>query len=92
MDPLAIIPGPAGMHEGSEHGADWSETRAAGFLPIITVVDPGGMIASGSAGCASGVGVGAGGWIGAWQCGASCLMLSPTTAALGMTFPFGLKP
>lgn len=86
-EPLAIIPGPAGTQEGSVQGLDWSVIRAAAMPPILTVAAPGGMIARGRAGCASGVGVGAGGWMGAWQCGASCLILSPTRAAAGMRGP-----
>ena len=53
------------------------------------VNEPGGMMSSGNPGCATGVGVGAAGWMGAWQCGASCFILSPTRAAAfaGMTLP-----
>jgi len=80
-DPLAISPGPAGTQLGSMHGLDISETRAAPLLLIFTVGEHGGMIFSGIAGCATGVGVGAGGWIGAWQCGESCFTLSPIRAA-----------
>jgi hypothetical protein len=48
--PLAIIPGPAGTHDGNAHGADMSVARAAGFPPIITVGAPGGNMASGKPG------------------------------------------
>ena len=84
VEPIAIIPGPAGTHDGSMHGVDMSVTRAAGIFPIITVGHPGGIIVSGSPGCGTGVGTGAGGWIGAWQCGESCLIMSPTRAAAGI--------
>lgn len=57
-DPMEIMPGPAGTQLGSEQGADMSVCRAAGLFSIMVEVDPGGMIASGSAGCATGVGVG----------------------------------
>jgi hypothetical protein len=30
------------------------------------------------------VGTGAGGWMGAWQCGVSCMTMSPCRAAPGM--------
>jgi hypothetical protein len=71
VDPIAIIPGPPGTHDGSEHGAVVSVTRAAGKPPIRTVGCPL-IIANGSAGCGAGVATGAAGWIGAWQCGALC--------------------
>ena len=48
-EPLAMTPGPAGTHEGSEQGAEVSPTRAAGEPPIKTVASPL-MIASGRAG------------------------------------------
>jgi hypothetical protein len=48
-------------------GFDMSVARAAAILSYFTVVEHGGMIASGRAGWGIGVGVGAGGWIGAWQ-------------------------
>jgi hypothetical protein len=61
MDPLAIMPGPAGTHVGRIHGCDMSDTRAAGSMSISTVGAHGGMMASGSGGCGTGVGTGAGG-------------------------------
>ena len=64
-DPLAMIPGPAGTHEGRVQIFVMSVARAAGMLLISTVGQPGGMMFSGSAGCGTGVGVGAGGWMGA---------------------------
>ena len=39
-DPLLIIPGPPGIHEGKEQGADLQRTVAAGFPPILTVGFP----------------------------------------------------
>jgi hypothetical protein len=47
------------------HGLVLSVARAAGLFSIMTLVEPGGRIVSGTAGCAIGVGVGAAGWIGA---------------------------
>ena len=79
-EPSAIMPGPLGTHPGSVQGAVVSVSRAAGWPPIITVAAPL-MIVSGSAGCAEGVGTGAGGWIGAWQWGESCRTMSPRRAA-----------
>lgn len=79
-DPSAIIPGPPGTQPGSMHGPVVSVRRAAGMLPISTVASPL-RIVSGSAGCADGVGTGAGGWIGAWQCGESCSTMSVIRAA-----------
>ena len=49
-EPCAMIPGPAGTHEGSKHGFDMSVARAAAILSYFTVGEPGGMIASGRAG------------------------------------------
>src|SRR5262245_25159592 len=83
FDPMLIIPGPPGTQPASTQGAVVSETRAAGSLPIVTFGAPL-MMASGIAGCADGVGTGAAGWIGEWQCGASCLTRSPIRAAAGM--------
>ena len=71
-DPLPMTPGPPGTQLGSEQGAVMSVDRAAGKPPIFTVTAPGGTMASGNAGCGTGVGTSAAGWIGAWQCGASC--------------------
>jgi hypothetical protein len=69
VEPIMIMPGPAGTQPGSKHGIVIEVTVAAGRLPMSTVGAPGGMIAKGNPGCGSGVGAGAGGWIGAWQCG-----------------------
>jgi len=68
-EPLAMMPGPAGTQDASTQGTVVSVTRAAGMEPINTVGWPV-MMASGIAGWGTGVGDGAGGWIGAWQCGA----------------------
>jgi hypothetical protein len=63
-DPFMIMPGPPGTHVGRMHGDVVSVIRAAGMPPINTVGCPL-MIGSGRAGCGTGVGTGAGGWIGA---------------------------
>ncbi len=75
------MPGPAGTHPGSEHGLDMSVMRAAAIWSNFTVGEHGGMRSNGKAGCADGVATGAAGCIGAWQCGASCITLSPIRAA-----------
>lgn len=49
------------------------------------------MIMSGIGGCGTGVGVGAGGWIGAWQWGASCRTMSVILAAGLPKFPSRFK-
>ena len=64
-EPTRIIPGPAGMQPASMQGNVISDTRAAGIPPIMTVGAQGEMIAKGMGGCGTGVGVGAGGWMGA---------------------------
>lgn len=64
-EPLEIMPGPPGAQVGSEHGLDMSDKRAAAAPPMVTVAAPGGMMSRGRAGWGAGVGVGAGGWIGA---------------------------
>jgi hypothetical protein len=61
VDPIMIVPGPAGIQPGNRHGIVMDVAVAAGKLPIMTVGTPGGMICSGKPGCGSGVGVGAGG-------------------------------
>ena len=63
-DAFEISPGPAGMQVASMHGVVVSVDRAPGAPPISTVGCPL-MIVNGMGGCGTGVGVGAGGWIGA---------------------------
>ena len=60
IEPLVIIPGPAGTHPGSIQGADLHNAVAAGFPPIMTVGFPS-IKAKGKPGCGAGVGTGAGG-------------------------------
>ena len=79
-DPLEIMPGPPGTQPGSMQGIVVSIMRAAGMLLINTVGCPL-MIIKGRAGCGTGVGDGAGGWIGAWQCGAGWRTWSVIRAA-----------
>ncbi len=70
VEAIKIMPGPPGTHPANVQGAVWSVIRAAGIFPISTVGSPL-IMARGIGGCGTGVGVGAGGWIGAWQCGPS---------------------
>lgn len=86
-EPWAIMPGPPGTHPINMQGMVVSVVRAAGLPPIKTVGQPF-MIASGIAGCGVGVGTGAAGWIGAWQCGAVCLTKSPILAAGGILLSY----
>ena len=79
-EPLPMMPGPPGTQEGMLQGCVWSVTRAAGWPPMVTLVEPL-MMGSGIGGCGAGVGVGAAGCIGAWQCGPSCSTLSVIRAA-----------
>src|SRR3954463_696625 len=83
-DPLEITPGPPGTQLGSMHGPLMLVATAAGMLLISTVGTVALMMVSGIGGCASGVGTGAGGWMGAWQCGPSWMSMSPWRAAPGM--------
>ena len=83
-EPIAIMPGPPGTQPGSMHGVDMLVSVAAGALPIITVMQHADPMVRGRPGCGIGVGTGAGGWIGAWQCGVSCLIMSPIRMAGGM--------
>ena len=64
-DPFETIPGPPGTHGGTMHGPVMLPTVAAGRLPIMTVGTHSDRIGNGIGGCGSGVGIGAGGWIGA---------------------------
>lgn len=63
-EPGMIIPGPPGTQPGSMQGWLMSVARAAGILPMRTVGRPL-MMARGIGGCGKGVGVGAGGCMGA---------------------------
>ena len=83
VEPIAITPGPPGTHGGIMHGCVMLPTTAAGVLSMSTVIAQLPTIAKGIGGCGIGVGTGAGGWIGAWQCGASCSVWSPMRAAGG---------
>lgn len=65
IEPIAIMPGPAGTQLGNEQGADIVVTVAAIMLLIITVGQHEITSASGKPGWGTGVGTGAGGWIGA---------------------------
>lgn len=71
VEPFATIPGPAGTHPSNEQDLVWSETLAAAIPLMKTVGHPGGIRARGTGGWGTAVGVGAGGWMGAWQCGPS---------------------
>ncbi len=64
-DPLAIIPGPPGTHEGIMQGFVILVTTAACKLLIITVGTHFRTMSMGTGGCGTGVGTGAAGWIGA---------------------------
>ena len=59
-EPLAIMPGPAGVQLASIQGLVVLVAVAAGFPPIITVGTPLTMV-NGIGGCGMGVGVGAAG-------------------------------
>ena len=59
-EPAEMIPGPLGTQLANMQIIVMSPTRAAGILPIMTVGAPK-MIASGTAGWATGVGTGAAG-------------------------------
>jgi len=50
VEPIKIIPGPAGMHPASIHGIVISVTRAAGIPAIKTVGEHGPMICRGIGG------------------------------------------
>ena len=64
-EPMATMPGPAGTQLGSMHGVEMLPTMAAASELIITVGAVAETMVSGRAGWATGVGVGAGGWMGA---------------------------
>ena len=80
VDALEIMPGPAGIQPGSIQGIVISVLRAAGILLISTLGWPFAII-NGKPGCGMGVGLGAGGCMGAWQCGADWMTLSVILAA-----------
>ena len=86
IDPIATIPGPPGTQLGMMQGSVWLVTVAAGRLPIKTMGWQFSMIMIGMGGCGMGVGTGPGGWMGAWQCGLSCITLSVIRAAGGTEF------
>src|SRR5690606_22922976 len=65
VEPMAMIPGPFGTQLGSLHGSEMLPTTAACLPLIITVGTHAVTMVHGSGGCATGVGVGAGGWMGA---------------------------
>ena len=90
VEPKATIPGPPGTQPGSKHGTVVLVTVAAGRFPIRTVGAPL-IMAKGRPGCGTGVGTGAAGWIGAWQCGASCFTRSLIRAAKGICFSFSVQ-
>src|SRR4051794_24372165 len=83
IEPSDTMPGPAGTQPASMQGAVVLVTVAAGWPPIRTVGTPL-MMASGIGGCGTGVGTGAAGCMGAWQCGPSCNTWSPIRAAGGI--------
>src|SRR5689334_5994851 len=80
-EPIEMTPGPAGTQLGCMHGSVMLPTVAASLPLIFTVVAVTILISYGLAGWAIGVGTGAAGWIGAWQCGPACITLSPLRAA-----------
>jgi hypothetical protein len=63
-EPITTVAGPPGTQPGSVHGVVVLPIWAAGWLPMSTVNAPV-MIVTGRAGWGTGVGTGAGGWIGA---------------------------
>lgn len=65
MEPLTMTPGPLGTQLGSLHGSEMLPTTAACLLLIMTVGTHAEMMVHGSGGCATGVGTGAAGWMGA---------------------------
>jgi len=63
-DPMTTFPGPAGTQPAVIQGPVVLPTVAAGWPPMRTLNAPV-TIGSGKPGCGTGVGTGAGGWIGA---------------------------
>src|SRR5947207_7388259 len=82
--PSVTMPGPPGTHGGSLHGVVCDVIVAPCRLLTMTVAAQLLVIVSMRHEWGTGVGTGAGGWIGAWQCGESCLHLSDMRAAAGM--------
>lgn len=70
-EPLATIPGPLGTQVGMVQTLVMLVTTAASSMLIFTVGTVALMMGWGIGGCATGVGTGAAGWMGAWQCGLS---------------------
>ena len=64
VEPMTTVAGPPGTHPARVHGVVVLPILAAGWLPMSTLNAPV-MIVTGSAGCGTGVGTGAGGCIGA---------------------------
>jgi hypothetical protein len=63
-EPLITVPGPPGTQPAVMQGPVVLPSRAAGWPPISTLNAPV-IIGSGRPGCGTGVGTGAGGWMGA---------------------------
>jgi hypothetical protein len=61
VEPMAIMPGPAGTHGGTRHGWVIDPTTAAGRLAISTFGTQFRTMGNGIGGCGTGVGTGAGG-------------------------------
>ena len=63
-EPIITVPGPPGTQPAVIHGPVVLPTLAAGWPPMRTLNAPV-IMGSGRPGCGTGVGTGAGGWIGA---------------------------
>jgi hypothetical protein len=75
-EPCVIVPGPPGTQLGIMQAWVMLPMVAAGIPAILTVIAQFIWIGSGMGGCGIGVGTGAGGCMGAWQCGALCIVMS----------------
>src|SRR5712691_9933754 len=84
-EPFETMPGPFGTHDGRLQLWLMLPITAAGRFLISTVGTVAPTIGSGSGGCGRGVGTGAAGWIGAWQCGPWWMTLSVWRAAGGIS-------